>query len=526
MEEQKFQVNCGFFDSINNDRLYSADEMNRPYKRIISNGIFATPKGSPSKDLQVLESNNEMEIIVKKGEGLIGNKWYENPRDLAIQVPINTDVKPRIDSVIAQIDKSLSGRCGNIVYRCGIPNDIPEPPTINLSDEIIEMRVANICVTPTTRFIDQSMITDLRGSEDCPWITSLLNQVDTSELYKQYHAAYRNFYNEETKAFNNFMESLTSQLTVNTNIKKFESHYITNENDQKVIPINIETYNKNKDILIVRINKLFATEDIDYSISDDSLSIILSKGISRNQSVDFLILQSVIAGNTATVMNELEKLIKIFNKTKITDDNGTEKIILENATSNVLDTFSEQASGFYTLSVNDKVQGLPQVGHYKLFGQLLEKENGYLFAIQDNGSIYVNYLNKESWCGWRSLFEVENKLLFKANNTDLSTLNNIITPSKKLSACQHGWILVFSKCDIASSTAIDAYIQTIVIPKVSVSNKKWEGEEMIFSFVYSEQNTVMTCIKKFLVYDTRIVESTDANSEISKNIVLRSIQEF
>ena len=56
MAEQIINVNCGFFDAIDNDRRYSADEMTMPYKRIVANGIFATPAGTPSTDLQVISA--------------------------------------------------------------------------------------------------------------------------------------------------------------------------------------------------------------------------------------------------------------------------------------------------------------------------------------------------------------------------------------------------------------------------------------------------------------------------------------
>ena len=41
----KYEVNAGFFDAINNDRVYSAEDMNMPYTKLISEGVFATPKG-------------------------------------------------------------------------------------------------------------------------------------------------------------------------------------------------------------------------------------------------------------------------------------------------------------------------------------------------------------------------------------------------------------------------------------------------------------------------------------------------
>ena len=216
MSEQKYPIKGGFFNSIARDRKYNAEEMNRPYKRIITEGIFATPQGTPSTDLQVLSADDGMNIIVKKGDGLLGEKWFENPSDLAITVANNTSIVPRIDSIIIQMDNTQNGRICNVVYREGEPNSNPEPPTINNIENIIEKRVANIKVAPGAVFIGQDLIYDLRGSGECPWITSLIKQVDTSTLFVQWQTAYENFYNTSKEDFENWFESLKNLLDENT----------------------------------------------------------------------------------------------------------------------------------------------------------------------------------------------------------------------------------------------------------------------------------------------------------------------
>ena len=208
MSEQKYPIKGGFFNSINGDRKYSAEEMNRPYKRLISDGIFATPQGTPSTDLQVLSADDGMNIIVKKGDGLLGEKWFENPSDLAITVASNTSIVPRIDSIIIQMDNTQNGRICNVVYREGEPNSNPGPPLINNVENIIEKRVANIRVAPGAVFIGQDLIYDLRGSSECPWITSLVQQVDTSALFLQWQTAYENFYNTSQEDFENLKNLL------------------------------------------------------------------------------------------------------------------------------------------------------------------------------------------------------------------------------------------------------------------------------------------------------------------------------
>ena len=179
----KFEVTAGFFDAINNDRVYSADDMNRPYRKLISNGVFATPKGEPSDYLQVFTANNGMNIIVSAGYALIGDKWFENPSNLTITTAQNSDVLTRIDSIIAQMDKTQLGRAGNIVYRKGTASSNPVHPSINTEENIIEFRLADITISPSCIKITQDLIKDCRGSSECPWVTSLIYQVDTSTLY-------------------------------------------------------------------------------------------------------------------------------------------------------------------------------------------------------------------------------------------------------------------------------------------------------------------------------------------------------
>ena len=346
MNDQIFEVNCGFFDSINKDRLYSADEMNRPYKRVITNGVFATPTGTPSTDLQTKSANDGMNIIVKKGEGMFGDKWFENPTDIAITVPNNTSTVPRRDSVIVQVDKRTNGRKGNIVYRTGTPNSNPMPPNLSTDNNVVEYRIANIYVAASAVYIGQDAITDLRGSSECPWVTSLIKQVDTSTLFAQWEYAYNNYFNTSTAEFNEyaalrqaefdqFLENLTSELSVATNIIMFNSNYIS-QTDVTNIPIGIPSYNPTTDILQVYVNGLRVTEGLNYTLNSNNTSIDLTVGIRAGQAVNFLVLKSVISADiqtTVTMIQALDDKIDAFMA-----DSGWINFTLENGATAFDDT--------------------------------------------------------------------------------------------------------------------------------------------------------------------------------------------
>lgn len=180
MADQIFGVDCGFFNAVNFDRTYTAEDMNKPYSRIVSDGVFPTAQGAASADLQVVSAGSGMKITVKPGQGMFASKWFENPSSIIITVPNNNSLYPRFDSVIVQVDMRQSGRKGNIVYRTGTPALSPQPPSINTVANVTEYRISNVYVASGANTINNNALTDLRGTSACPWVKGLVYSVISS----------------------------------------------------------------------------------------------------------------------------------------------------------------------------------------------------------------------------------------------------------------------------------------------------------------------------------------------------------
>lgn len=165
-------IRCGFFDSVNDDRLYSADDMNKPYEKLFGNGII-----SPNKTTNAFHVTKSLgsNINVTGGNAIFAGKWFELDTALSIKVPTNPSEYDRIDSVIAQVDTTERGRLGKIVYRTGTPSASPTPPSINNDIGITEYRIANILMKAGASSPADSDITDLRGSDECPYISQIGN---------------------------------------------------------------------------------------------------------------------------------------------------------------------------------------------------------------------------------------------------------------------------------------------------------------------------------------------------------------
>lgn len=317
MADQIFNVKSGFYDAVNLDRLYSADDMNKPYSRVIADGVFATNQGTPSSDLQVVSTGTGMQISVMAGQGIFGAKWFQCEGALIITVPNNTAIDSRIDSVVVQIDKRLSGRVGSIVYRTGTPSTDPQPPAINTIENVIEYRLANITVAPGASLISNASIVDLRGTDECPWVTSLIQQVDTSTLWLQYQTAFQELYeaftqdydeytDEQRQAWEDFISQLTQELTVSTSITTLSSYYEA-QGEVQTVPINIQSFNPDTDVLMVFINGLMADSG-KYTIDSSNTSITLTTAIGAGNSVSFIVFKSIIGGNIESTVSMLLRL--------------------------------------------------------------------------------------------------------------------------------------------------------------------------------------------------------------------------
>lgn len=318
MADQTFSVNCGFFDAVNNDRLYSADDMNKPYSRVIADGVFAANDGTPSSDLQTIAAGG-MAVTVQAGQGIFASKWFENPSAVIVSIPANNQLYTRIDSIIAQVDKRTAGRVGSIVHRTGTASADPQPPAINETANVIEYRLANISVAAGASSITDANITDLRGSESCPWVTSLIQQVDTSTLWRQYQAAYQAQYEqyaadfatytaEQRQAWEDALSALTDELTVSTNITMFSSTFVASGlGKTTVIPINIASYDPETDVLLVYINGILATPD-KYAYNYPDTHITLDNGIAAGNSVFFLCLHALIAVDIQSTISLIQTL--------------------------------------------------------------------------------------------------------------------------------------------------------------------------------------------------------------------------
>lgn len=155
---------------------------------------------------------------------------------------------------------------------------------------------------------------------------------------------------------------------------------------------------------------------------------------------------------------------------------------------------------------------------------------GWILAFGTSGSVYAGYLDNDTWKGWHSLVTATPDVLWSGKL--YMTATQTVTPSKKLSECRTGWILLWSDYDPSSSTANDADFCTTMIPKFRPDRSVWDGKMFLcdiprfYGANLADVSTEKRIMKPLYIHDTKIVGHAANNQDSRNDVVLRAVYEF
>ena len=171
----------GFFASINGDRKYKSDLIATFFSKLFTNGVF-------NNELQV-QANDNMTVTLKSGTAFINGYFYNNTVDKVINISLSDTEQSRIDSIVLRFSKENRQIIADVLE--GTYADNPVAPELTRNSNIYELRLCNISVNKQADSITTSMIEDCRfNSTDCGQVISAVQQLDTTEIFAQYQAAF------------------------------------------------------------------------------------------------------------------------------------------------------------------------------------------------------------------------------------------------------------------------------------------------------------------------------------------------
>ena len=221
----------GFWNSIDGDRTYSAEDMAIPFEGVITEGVFAN-WGDAFKATVTDEST----ITIGSGKAWINKKWIQN--DAVYQMPIKvpdyaSSTEPRTVAVCLDLKVEPYYRFAQFAieeqrYYNSYVDMLNSITDRNRGRNTLPLFAINFAAGDSS--IQQSNITNLVGTSWCPYVTAPVQTVTVDDIRGKWDASYNALMkdivgNAQTKAneaesnfeasFNTWFLTLKNQLNTN-----------------------------------------------------------------------------------------------------------------------------------------------------------------------------------------------------------------------------------------------------------------------------------------------------------------------
>lgn len=295
-------ITYGFWNALKQsdgtyDRVYNSDQISEMFEGLLSDGVFESVG-----DALIVKEKSGLTVEIGTGRAWIGDRWMKNDAKLDITLAAAHLTSNRWSAIVIKAD--YSNRVITIEEKAGTPATSPTKPTMTYNDSIKEKCLAYVYVGKGVTSITQTNITDCRADTSiCGWVTGVIKQVDTSQLFLQYQTAYEQqlanmqaWQAEQELAFSTWFSALTDQLQVNTYIQKYHK-VVETTNEQGIFPLDMDGYTySDTDVILVNVNGISLVEEHEWllDMSKTPVEIHTSQGIDADNLVEITVLKSKI----------------------------------------------------------------------------------------------------------------------------------------------------------------------------------------------------------------------------------------
>lgn len=170
-------ISYGFYNSVNHDRRYNANQMASIFDGVITDGVYHS-----IGDAFSVTPGTGMNVNVAPGRAWFDHTWTSNDTILVVELTAAHQVYDRIDAIVLRVDGDK--RTNSIVAKAGTASSAPVKPTMTNDDnkKIHEHPLAYVRVNHGTTDIKPANIQFVVGTSECPFVAGVQNGVDIDAL--------------------------------------------------------------------------------------------------------------------------------------------------------------------------------------------------------------------------------------------------------------------------------------------------------------------------------------------------------
>lgn len=200
-------VTSGFFNSLNHDRRYSAQQLSAIFDGIINDGVFANIGVAFAVSV-----DTGVTINIGKGKAWFNSAWVYNDALLPKTLEGSEVVLDRIDAIVIEVDHSEAVRLGDIKVVKGVPSSDPQRPAMANTVNKHQYPIAYIYRKAGSTEVSQADITNMVGTSSCPYITGILQVQNIDNIVAQWNAQWNKWYSEKVSQTDSDASELMAEM--------------------------------------------------------------------------------------------------------------------------------------------------------------------------------------------------------------------------------------------------------------------------------------------------------------------------
>lgn len=199
----------GFYNSSNGDRTYDAIDISRIFDGVVTDGVFAG-----IGDLFAVTPGSGLQIGVGTGKAWFNHTWNRNDNIYLMAIGDADITLSRIDLVYLKVDSRDSVRANSLEIRKGEPAVEPQKPQLvqNPDDGIYEHALAYVTIRPASTQIEARDIEIVVGTEETPFVTSILQQTNIDSLWENWKTQFGEFLADSDSEMDEWMATTRDEF--------------------------------------------------------------------------------------------------------------------------------------------------------------------------------------------------------------------------------------------------------------------------------------------------------------------------
>lgn len=197
----------GFFNSVNGDRKYNAEQISEIFNGIINDGVFA----NIGTAFAVTATGGGNTISIGVGRAWFDGIWINNDEELSLTVPDSDTLQNRYDAVVIEVNRSA--RTASIKIISGTPATAPLYPALTNTAMIKQHALAFIHRPAASQYTRQEHVINCIGTSYCPYVTGILQVQNIDKNVAQWEAEFDTWSSEFQNGAIDWLNSVKDTLS-------------------------------------------------------------------------------------------------------------------------------------------------------------------------------------------------------------------------------------------------------------------------------------------------------------------------